>query len=507
MNPVKTIGSMLVISLIAKTLGLLREMLFGYNFGTASIQGTAFTYASSIPTQFFDIMFASAISSSFIPIFNSYLVNGGKDKAFKLFNNFLTIIIILTSVVTVAAWFGATGIVNLFVHSPNVQTKLLTVSLIKIVLPVLVFSGVAFSMIGVVQSFGEFNIPTATSVLSNLIVIAYYILFIKKFGVYGLAISFVLGWFMQVIIQIPVLIKQGYRFKFIVDLKSEGLREIIKLMLPVMISTWVMPINNIVNLGFASYIDAGNALKMANTLYVIITGTFVLSVNNFIFQKLSKCRADDSQIEFNNTLSSAISSMFYFLLPLTFALMILSKPLVIILFQRGMFDAQSTNLTSTALFFYSIGIIGYGLQTILNSSYYAMKTGIIPLMTGLLAVVINFILSASLVKGMGVAGPALASAISINIVAMIMLVSARNRYTIQLINVLKIILSTILMSAILKVSYEMISSSMPQNFISVMISTAASSIVALLSYFIITYAFRINETVIAVNTIKKKYGG
>ena len=110
---VKTIVMMMVISVAGKILGLIREILFGYNFGTMSMEGTAFTYASNIPNQFLDIMFASSITSSFIPIFNSKLKNNGKKAAFDLFNNFLSVIILVTGTVVLFSIIFSMPIVDL----------------------------------------------------------------------------------------------------------------------------------------------------------------------------------------------------------------------------------------------------------------------------------------------------------------------------------------------------------------------------------------------------------
>ena len=99
-SAVKIISNMIFISLLGKILGLIREILFAKNFGTADISGTAFNYASNIPNQFLDIMFASAINSSFIPIFNHELAKKNKNSAFDLLNNFLSIIILISSLTT-----------------------------------------------------------------------------------------------------------------------------------------------------------------------------------------------------------------------------------------------------------------------------------------------------------------------------------------------------------------------------------------------------------------------
>lgn len=500
-NAIKTIAMMIIISVIGKILGLVREILFGYNFGTASMDGTAFTYASNIPNQFLDIMFASSITSSFIPIFNNHLENKGRDSAFKLFNNFLSIIILLTGFVILLSIIFCVPIVNLIASGLDPQTKLLTTRLLKIVLPVLMFSGIAFSMTGVLQSFGEFNIPSAMSMFFNGVIILYYIFFIKKFGVYGLAIAFTLGWFMQLLVQIPFLYREKYRFRFEINLKSDGIHQILKLMLPVLVSSWIMPINNMVNANTASYIyGGGNALKMANTIYIIVTGTFVLSVNNFMFQKLSKLKANNSDNEFNLTLKTSIENMFYFLLPLTFILMTFNKEIVSVLFERGKFDALSTNLTAKALFFYSFGIIGYGIQTILNSSFYAGKNGKIPLISAIIAVVINFALSFYLVKFLGIGGPALASSIAINFTALFML-GIVNKNKKGFVNhqlcrsIIKIILSSVIMSACSSYFYHALPINFVSGFIFKFLSLATTCLIGFVIYIFITYLLKINEAV------------
>lgn len=504
-NAVKTIALMMFISVIGKILGLVREMMFGYNFGTTSMEGTAFTYASNLPNQFLDIMFASSITSSFIPIFNNHLENEGKDSAFKLFSNFLSIIIFLAGIVIFLAAIFSMQIVNIIAPGLDLQTKLLTARLLKIVLPVLMFSGIAFSMTGVLQSFGKFNITSAMSIFFNGVIIFYYIFLIKKFGVYGLAVAFTLGWLMQLLIQIPFLHSQNYKFHFAIDLKSDGIHEILKLMLPVLVSSWVMPINNLVNSNVASYIEGGaNALKMANTVYIIVTGTFVLSVNNFMFQRLSKLKANNSQTEFNSALKTSISNMFYFLIPLTFILMMFSTDIVSILFERGKFDTAATNLTARALFFYSIGIVGYGIQTILNSSFYAAKNGKIPLVSAIIALVINFLLSFTLVKFLDIGGPALASSVAIDFIALFMLVIANKNKFINrkfLLNIVKIILASLFMSVTVFYLYRLLPTS--SIFLFKFLSLAITCLIGFVIYIFITFLFKLDEAIFIKNMVVK----
>ncbi len=118
--------------------------------------------------------------------------------------------------------------------------------------PTTIFTGIAFSFVGILQSMDEFNVPAAMSIASNLVIIVYFVFFNDRFGVYGLTIAFLIGWAMQALIQIPSLMKKGYKYKFYINIKDEGLKKILVLMLPVMVGTWVQPINLAINTNFAS---------------------------------------------------------------------------------------------------------------------------------------------------------------------------------------------------------------------------------------------------------------
>ena len=509
-SAVKIISNMIFISLLGKILGLIREILFAKNFGTADISGTAFNYASNTPNQFLDIMFASAINSSFIPIFNHELAKKDKNSAFDLLNNFLSIIILISSLTTFFIIIGSQHIINFLASGLNTQTKILASKLLRILAPVLIFSGINFTTSGVLQAFNEFNIPAATSICFNSITIFYYIFLINKFGVYGLTLSFLFGWIAQVLVQLPFLYKQKYRFHFQINFKSSALHDIFKLLLPVLISSWIMPINNIINSSVASYITGGgNALRIANTVYIIITGTFVLSLNNFVFQKLSKLKANNLIQDFNLEIKNTLENIFYFLAPLTFILSIFSREIISILFERGQFDVNSTILTSRALFFYSFGIIGYGIQVILNSGFYANKNGLVPLFSSVIGVIINFILSFVLVKFLDIGGPALASSISISFIAFFMLfVSQKNNHQLLdkkfYLDIAKILFSSFCMSVILFFTRNLFLIKYNFNVIYKLLLLALINLFGLLIYILIGFLFKIKQSVFIKNMIFSK---
>ena len=135
-------------------------------------------------------MFASAISACFIPVFSEYLTRKGREPAFRFAGCFITVMGLLSAVLSVLGILFAGPLVSLFADGYDAQTAELAVSLTRVMFPTVLFTGVAFSFVGVLQSLGEFNVPALISVVSNLVIILYYLTLDQQFGIYGLAVAF-----------------------------------------------------------------------------------------------------------------------------------------------------------------------------------------------------------------------------------------------------------------------------------------------------------------------------
>jgi len=316
-NSTKTISVVMIITLLGKVLGLVRDRMLAVHYGTG-MQANAFYTASRIPRVFFDAVFASAIAACFIPVFSQYLTKQGKEKAFRFAGTFLTVMAALTAVLSVAGMGFAGSLVELFADGYDEATAQLAVRLTRIMFPTVLFTGVAFSFVGILQSLDEFNIPALISTVSNLVIIGYYFTFNERFGIYGLAVAFLLGWLLQAVVQLPALNKKGYRYYPSLDWRSEGMKQVFALMLPVMVSTWVQPINLTINSKFGSRLYGGagvSAIEISTNLYLIIAGVFVLSVTNVIFPKLSRQSAQGEGAAFRDTLRQTVHATLFLYFP------------------------------------------------------------------------------------------------------------------------------------------------------------------------------------------------
>lgn len=422
-NLIKTFAFMFSAMFLAKILGLVRNMVFASCYGTGAA-ATAFFTASRIPLQLLDLTLGAAISSTFIPVFNEYIQKKGKEKAIAFANNFLNVIIVISLLLSILGTIFAGPIVKVIAPELDVETMNLTVELSRTLFPVLFFTAVAYVFVGFLQSLDEFNIPAIISVVSNGILILYLLVFNDKFGVQGAAVGMLIGWGTQIIVQLPAAIKKGFKYSFKVDFKDEGLKKIVKLALPILISSWVQPINNIVNLRLASGLEGGeavSAIEYAYTLYLIVVGVFSYTLSNIIFPELSKLSADSKKDEFVKVLNKSLKISIFFIIPMAVGIGFLSTSIIGIIYERGEFTAHSTDLTAAALMFYAIGMIGYGIMEVLNKAFYAMQDAKTPMIVSAIAIVLNIILSIVFVNMIGYIGLPLAASITSLLTAVIMM--------------------------------------------------------------------------------------
>ena len=419
----KTISLLMVITLTGKVLGLYRDRLLAVHYSTGAAASAFFT-ASRIPRVFFDAVFASAIAACFIPVFSEYLEQKGRREAQRFAGSFLTIIALLTGALTLAGMLFPQPLVALFADYSDPQTTALAVSLTRVMFPTVLFSGIAFSLVGILQSQDHFTAPALMSAASNLVIIIYFFTLDARAGIYGLAGAYLLGWFLQGVIQIPPLRRLDFHYRPGLEFRSEGMKKVFLLMGPVVVSTWVQPINQAINARFGSrlYDGAGvAALEYSSNLYLVIAGVFILSITNVIFPKLSRLTAGGREGEFQTTIRQTLRFSLFFVLPMSAGLMAVARPLVSLIYGGGQFDAFSVGITATALRWMSLGMAGYALQNILSRAYFARQQGRAPLVAGVAAILANLLLCQLLTDRFSVAGLALSGAAAATVYALLLL--------------------------------------------------------------------------------------
>ena len=418
---------MMIATFFSKVAGLLRDMLIAAKYGTESMEATAYSYASSLPVQLFDFTLGAAVLATFIPIFNGYIERGEDKRAMEFSNNFINITVLISTVISVLCMVFSKYIGMFIAPDLDESTALLLQKLIVIVLPTTIFTTLAYSFVGILQSFGEFNIPAIISLVSNVVIILYLVFFDN---VYGLCAAMLVGWGMQFVIQIPSVVKKKYKYKFSLNFRDPGIKEAMLLALPVLISSWVQPISVFVNKRYASAISGGGpALDYANRFYIIVVGVFVFGITNYIFPALSKKAGTEDKEGFSEIVSSSVRIMILIIAPIMVGISLLSDDVIKLVYGRGSFNEYSIMLTSSALKFYTLGMIFYGINEILNKCFYSIKMPKIPMIASVFGIVTAILVSSISAKvlNLGVRGLALSSAFATMIVALILTVSLQRR--------------------------------------------------------------------------------
>jgi len=495
-------------TLAAKICGMLRDVLIASMYGTQTAEAIAFSSASRIPVLFFDIALGSAVTSAFIPVFNEYLLEGGKDRAMQFANRFINLVAFITVLFSAFGIVFSTQIVSLIAGGYDDAVLSLISSLVSILFPMIIFTGLAFCAVAVLQSFGEFFIPSIISLVSNGFLILYLLIAGNRFGVRGVAYAMLISWTLQLVVQIPALYKTGYRYSFGFSFKDDGIRRVCMLALPIILSSWVQPINNLINIRLASSLaDAGSvaALDYANRLYIILVGVFTYAVTNLIFPALSRADSAGDPKEFSLIVSSGLKYVLVVIIPIMAGFLILSKPIIQLVYERGQFDSHSTMITASALFYYAMGMAGYAVQEICNRAFYAMKDGKTPMVISVCGITLNIILSVVLIWGFGMDHRALAfsASVSANLMglAAFAIVSRRSTGIADrnfFVCLIKVTASALVMSLSVIMLRKMIEESGP------MLTVLLCSGVGATVYFLCCMLFRVDEVTELIHKVLKR---
>jgi len=504
-NSAGTVGFIFLAMLMAKVLGQAREMVIASTYGTAW-QADAYVAASQIPTNFFDMILGSAVSAAFIPVFNKFLEKDGDLRAKKFAGTFFNNVFAISAFISVIGIIFAPQIISIITPNLDPMAAKLAVKLLRIMFPMIIFIGSAFTFVGLLQSMGEYNLPAVMSMVSSAVCIIYLFTLENKFGVTGLAVALVLGWFLQFAILMPSTIKKGFRFNL--KFFDSGIIEVVKLALPVLVGTWVQPVNVMVNTRIASGIDGGvSAINYANKLYLIAAGVFAMALTNYIFPKLSRLSVDEKNKEnWFEVFFSSVKTVVLVVTPIAVVFLTQSNDIIRVIYQRGEFGESSVLVCGGALLFYSIGILPFSLQEILYKSFYSLRKVITPMLIALSGIAVNLVLSFVLSDIMGINGLALAASLSVifTFVVSFVIIAWQSRkifatclYIVKIIGFGAVSAGSILLT-------KKILNIPGGNFINNALNLCIPAFIGIVVYFIVLVVFRTKEVTGLINSFLKR---
>ncbi len=391
----------------SRVLGLVREQVFAGLFG-AGFTYDSFVVAFRIPNLLRDLFGEGALSAAFVTVFSAYDTNRPQAETWKLASNVLTFILVLLSILTLIGIFYAGSIVSLLAPDFDVisgKTEL-TVTLTRIMLPFLIFISLSAVVMGILNTKGRFFIPALASSFFNIgslvggTSLAFILPHYGQPAIVGMAIGTLIGGFLQLGVQIPSLLKTGFRYSPILKINDPGLRRILKLMIPATIGLSATQINIFVNTNFAASCGNGAVswLYYAFRVVQLPIGIFGVTLSIAMLPVLAKQAAQKQIAEMKETMISSLTMVFALTLPATAGLIILSEPIIRLIFEHGAFTPTDTLATAQTLSFFSIGLFAYSANKVLVPAFYALDKTKFPVIASFMAIVFNIIIVESTIK-------------------------------------------------------------------------------------------------------------
>ena len=414
----------MLLFILSRGTGLLREMIIGARFGTAA-DLDAYLAAFRIPDLLFQLVAGGALGSAFIPTFAAAWTEGSQQQAWLLFSRVLNLLtLFLVTLCGLAMLFAEPLVAGLIAPGFSVEQQRLTASLIRWMLASTVVFGASGLIMGSLNAVQHFLLPAVAPVLYNCAIIAGAWLLAPVLGIHGLVVGVAGGAVLHLLVQLPALLRQNVRYRFSFRIGDAQVREVARLMGPRVLGLLFVQLNFLVNTILASGLPDGSlsALNYAWLLMLLPQGIFAQAVATVAFPTFSAQVAAGDRAQLMATLSGLLRLILFLSIPAAFLLYVLDEQLIELLFQRGRFDAASTQAVAYALRFYALGLVAHAVVEIVVRVFYALHDTATPVVAGVATMALNILLSLALIGRLSFGGLALANSIATALEMLVLLV-------------------------------------------------------------------------------------
>ncbi len=403
----------------SRVAGLVREIVGASFFGT-SPAGSAFTIAYQIPNLVANLFAQAALSAAFVPVFTELLQQGRKRDAFRLASSLFWLILIGLGAITVVLILAAGVIMPLFTGHFSAANNALTAGLARVLFPVVLLLGLTGLLVGILQSFDEFSIPAIAPAVWNLVILVLLVALRPVFytksnlGIYAYAVAWLIATVVQLLMVGYALRRIDFRLQFTLDWHDPRVKQVFVLMLPVTIGLGIVNLDQLLNSTFGSLVNnaAPRAIDNAFRIYMLPQGIFSVAVATVLFPTLSRLANRRDVGGMRRAVGIGMRQINLLLIPSAALLMVLTTPIVRLVYQRGEFTSLSTHYVSVALFWFAVSLPFAGINLLLTRSFFAVKRPWIPTSLAATNMVVDVIVSIVLYKPLGIAGLVIGTALA-----------------------------------------------------------------------------------------------
>jgi putative peptidoglycan lipid II flippase len=369
--------------------GLGREIVAAGYYGVSGPM-SAFTIAFQVPNLVRSLFADAALQPAFVPIFTEQLEKKNYSEAFRLASTLLLLVTLVLGAITALFVLAAPVVIPLFAPGFEGTILDLTVTLSQILFPILIMLGASGVVVGVLNSYDRFGAFAISPLFWNLTIITVLVLLIPQFEgqdrIYAYAIGILVGTLVQLLIPTFDLRNTPFKFGLSFDWRNPDVRRVLLLMLPVTISLGLINFNLVINSLFGTLVSdqAPAAIDKAFRIYQLPQGVFSVAIATVLFPTLARFAARGAHDDLRATMANGMRQILFILLPAAAAVLVLSEPMIRLVYERGEFTPDQTTLVATALFWFAFSLPTNGLFLLLTRTFFSLQRPWVP--TGLGAV-------------------------------------------------------------------------------------------------------------------------
>jgi putative peptidoglycan lipid II flippase len=410
----------------SRVAGLVREIVAASYFGISGAM-SAFTIAFQVPNLVRSLFADAAIQAAFVPVFTEHLEQGKVREAFRLASTLIFLVTLVLGAITAAFILLAPVVMPLFVPEEYVDVTDLTVTLSQLLFPIVLLLGITGMVVGILNSYDRFGAYAISPFFWNVAIIAVLVGLAPVFSgddeIYAYAIGVLVGTVIQLLIPVwdlrhcPFGTRRAILAPFRVrrgDWRESNVRRVLLLMLPVTLSLGLININLLINstVGFLVSEEAPAAIDKAFRVYMLPQGIFSVAIATVLFPTLARFAARADTDGLRATMANGMRQILLLLIPAMAAILVLSEPMTRLIYERGDFDAASTELVSEALFWFAFSLPFNGLFLLLTRTFFSLQRTWIPTVISLGNLVITAGVALAFYEPFGVGGIVAATGIA-----------------------------------------------------------------------------------------------
>jgi putative peptidoglycan lipid II flippase len=411
--------------------GLVREIFAAAYFGVGGAM-SAFTIAFQIPNTVRSLFADAAIQAAFVPVFTEKLEHGRRREAFTLAANLIFLVAVVLALITAVFILIAPLLTHLFAPGFDGADFDLTVGLSRVLFPILVLLGVSGMVVGILNSYDRFGVFAIAPFFWNVAIVAVLVGLAPAFPEDDQIYAYAIGVLVGTVVQLAMLtfdlrntpfgitraVLAPFRARLRDGLRDADVRRVLVLMLPVTISLGLINVNLLINSLFASLVDttpvnAGPAaIDKAFRIYMLPQGVFSVAVSTVLFPTLARFAARRDFDRLRSTMANGMRQILLLLTPAAAAILVLSEPMIRLVFQRGDFHAGQTPLVAGALFWFAFSLPFNGLFLLMTRTFFSLQRPWIPTAISGLNLVVTALFSLALYGPFGIDGIVASTAIA-----------------------------------------------------------------------------------------------